>query len=132
MLTSLSRLSRWTITLTLAFATLDVACSLQAAGETSLKRPNVLILITDEHNFRTLGCYRQLMSEEQAQMWGPDTVVETPHIDRLARQGTMFTQFYACSVCAPTRASLMTGLLAEPRCDDNGSLPTQHRSPNQQ
>ena len=34
---------------------------------------------------------------------------ETPRMDALAKQGAMFTQFYACSVCAPTRASLLTG-----------------------
>ena len=32
--------------------------------------PNVLLIITDEHNFRTLGCYRQEMAREQAEMWG--------------------------------------------------------------
>ena len=34
---------------------------------------------------------------------------ETPRINQLAKEGAMFTQFYACSVCAPTRESLMTG-----------------------
>jgi len=34
------------------------------------KPRNVLIIQTDEHNFRTLGCYRDLMSNEQAYVWG--------------------------------------------------------------
>ena len=46
--------------------------------------PNVLLIITDEHNFRTLGCYRELLPREQAEMWGPKAVVPTPHLDRLA------------------------------------------------
>ena len=47
------------------------------------KKSNLLIIQTDEHNFRTLGCYRKLMPKEQALMWG-DAVVETPNIDWLA------------------------------------------------
>ena len=72
-------------------------------------KPNVLIIQTDEHNFRTLGCYRETLSEEQALMWGPD-VVETPSIDWLAETGALCTSFYATSpVCAPSRAALVSG-----------------------
>ena len=35
-----------------------------------MNRPNLLIIHTDEHNFRTLGCYRDLMEEDQAFVWG--------------------------------------------------------------
>jgi arylsulfatase A-like enzyme len=35
--------------------------------------------------------------------------VRTPHIDRLAREGTRFTDFYAAPTCSPTRAALITG-----------------------
>ena len=38
-------------------------------------QPNVLMIITDEHNFRTLGCYREVMDREQAEMWGLGAVV---------------------------------------------------------
>lgn len=72
--------------------------------------PNLLILMTDEHNFRTLGCYRDLLEPEQALMWG-DAVVETPHIDRIAEQGAVCTSFYATSpVCSPSRGAFVTGL----------------------
>jgi arylsulfatase A-like enzyme len=37
---------------------------------------------------------------------------QTPRIDQLAKQGTMFTQFYACTVCSPSRASLLTGKMS--------------------
>jgi len=54
------------------------------------KQPNVLLLITDEHNFRTLGCYREVMPREQAEMWGREAVVPTPNFDRLANQGVLW------------------------------------------
>ncbi len=74
-------------------------------------RPNVLILHTDEHNFRTLGCYRELMEDEQAYVWGKDAVVETPNIDFLSSKGVLCTSFYANTpVCTPSRASLVSGL----------------------
>ncbi len=73
--------------------------------------PNVLIVITDEHNFRTLGCYRDLLPTEQAEMWGPGAIVATPHIDRLATEGVICTRAYATApVCSPSRAAMITGL----------------------
>lgn len=73
------------------------------------KRPNLLVIQTDEHNFRTLGCYRALMSTEQALMWG-DAVVETPNIDWLAKNGAVCTSFYATTpVCSPSRAAFVSG-----------------------
>ena len=72
--------------------------------------PNVLLIITDEHNFRTLGCYRQQMPREQAEMWGKDVVVPTPHIDQLAADGVLCMRAYATSpVCSPCRAAMITG-----------------------
>ncbi|QDS96128.1 Choline-sulfatase [Roseimaritima multifibrata] len=72
--------------------------------------PNVLLIITDEHNFRTLGCYRERMPREQAEMWGPDVVVPTPHLDRIAKEGVICTRAYATSpVCSPCRAAMITG-----------------------
>ncbi len=73
-------------------------------------RPNLLVIQTDEHNFRTLGCYRKTLSSDQALVWGPEAVVETPHIDSLAEQGALCTRFYATTpVCSPSRASWVSG-----------------------
>ncbi|MCP3928674.1 MAG: sulfatase-like hydrolase/transferase [Bacteroidetes bacterium] len=73
--------------------------------------PNLLIIHTDEHNFRTIGAYRNTMSEDQAFIWGKNTFVTTPNIDKLAEQGVMCTSYYASSpVCTPSRASFITGL----------------------
>jgi arylsulfatase A-like enzyme len=63
----------------------------------SAARPNVVFLLADDLGWTDLGCY------------GSD-FYETPHLDRLAREGMRFTQNYsACTVCSPTRAALMTG-----------------------
>ncbi len=62
------------------------------------QKPNVIFILADDLGYGDLGCYGQ-------------TKIETPNIDRLAKRGIRFTQFYAgTSVCAPSRASLMTGL----------------------
>jgi len=81
-----------------------------AAESSNSKRPNLLVIHTDQHNFRTLGCYRETLPPEQAFMWGKDAVVETPNIDWLARNGAICTRFYATSpVCSPSRATFVSG-----------------------
>ncbi|MEZ5908300.1 MAG: sulfatase-like hydrolase/transferase [Hyphomicrobiaceae bacterium] len=58
---------------------------------------NLLIIMSDQHNRRMLGCY------------GHD-IVTTPNLDRLAARGTLFTDAYTpCPVCVPARASFATG-----------------------
>lgn len=58
---------------------------------------NLLIIISDEHNPKTLGCYGH-------------SLVKTPHLDRLAQAGTRFTKAYCNSpVCIPARAVIATG-----------------------
>ena len=85
-----------------------VSCCVGAMAATD--RPNLLVITTDEHNFRTLGCYRDLMPEDQAFMWGKDAIVTTPHIDWLAEQGAICTSFYATTpVCSPSRSALVSG-----------------------
>jgi arylsulfatase A-like enzyme len=60
-------------------------------------RPNILLILCDDLGYGDLGCYGQKL-------------IQTPHIDRLAAEGTRFTQVYAgSSVCAPSRCCLMTG-----------------------
>lgn len=88
------------------------ALSLLPLGQAFAKeKPNVLIIHTDEHSFRTLGCYRELLADKQARPWGEKCVVETPNIDYIARQGVLFSRCYATTpVSSPSRASFMTGL----------------------
>jgi arylsulfatase A-like enzyme len=74
-------------------------------------QPNLLIIHTDEHNLRTLGAYREILGEDQGFIWGKNTYVTTPNIDKLAKEGALCTSYYAASpVCTPSRASLVSGL----------------------
>ena len=60
-------------------------------------RPNLIWVMADDLGYGELGCYGQ-------------KVIQTPHLDRMAREGMKFTQFYAgATVCAPSRSVLMTG-----------------------
>ncbi|NQU53833.1 MAG: sulfatase [Bacteroidetes bacterium] len=79
--------------------------------EETIFKPNLLIIQTDEHNFRTLGCYREQLSHEQAFVWGDGNNVETPNIDFLAKNGVLFTKYYAATpVCSPSRGTLISGM----------------------
>jgi choline-sulfatase len=58
---------------------------------------NLIFIVSDEHNKRVLGSYGHSM-------------ISTPNLDRLAKQGTRFTNAYTnCPICVPARASLATG-----------------------
>ncbi|MDQ3624155.1 MAG: sulfatase-like hydrolase/transferase, partial [Verrucomicrobiota bacterium] len=68
-----------------------------SASAAAPPKPNVVLILADDLGWTDLACY------------GSD-FHETPHLDRLAREGMRFTQNYsACTVCSPTRAALMTG-----------------------
>jgi len=70
-----------------------------AEGERKLDRPNIVLIMADDMGFSDVGCY------------GGE--IRTPNIDRLARRGIRFTQFYNNAKCGPTRASLLTGLYSQ-------------------
>ncbi|MGE3316300.1 MAG: sulfatase, partial [Planctomycetaceae bacterium] len=61
------------------------------------KRPNIIFILADDLGWGDLGCYGHPQ-------------IKTPHLDRLAGEGTLFTQFYVNgSVCSPSRTAFMTG-----------------------
>ena len=75
------------------------------------QKPNLIIIHTDEHNFRTISAYQKLLPEAQAFVWGKGNNSKTPNIDKLADEGAIATSYYCASpVCTPSRASLITGL----------------------
>ncbi len=83
----------------------------QKKDNSNQDKPNLIVIHTDEHNFRTLSCYQELLSEEQAFVWGKGNNSKTPNIDKIAHQGAISTSYYCASpVCTPSRASLVTGL----------------------
>lgn len=82
---------------------LMLACSVlgalvvNVAGAADVARPNVVVIVTDDQGYGDLGCYGA-------------TDLETPRIDRLAREGTRFTSFcVAQPVCTASRTALLTG-----------------------
>jgi arylsulfatase A-like enzyme len=65
------------------------------------KKPNLLFIMTDQQRFDALSI-------------AGNTVLKTPNLDRLAKQGVWFKNAYTqCAVCAPTRASILTGCTVE-------------------
>ena len=76
-----------------------ICIAIRCAPEPEQKeKPNIIFILADDLGYGDLGCYGQ-------------EKFKTPHIDRLASEGMLFTQHYAGStVCAPSRSVLMTGL----------------------
>jgi len=83
--------------LSVIFALFGLTVSTSNAQKQST-RPNIILIIADDLGYGDVGCYGQQK-------------IKTPNIDNLAKNGMRFTQFYSgTAVCAPARASLMTGL----------------------
>jgi arylsulfatase A-like enzyme len=73
-----------------------LACAAVGA-QTTAGKPNIIFILADDLGYGDLGCFGQKR-------------IQTPNIDRLAAEGTRFTQVYAGdTVCAPSRCALMTG-----------------------
>jgi arylsulfatase A len=77
-----------------SFAALVIFAAISRAAPAA--KPNIILILADDLGWADLGCYG-------------NTFNETPNIDRLAREGVRFTQFYAGPVCSPTRASIQSG-----------------------
>ena len=93
------------------------------------ERPNILQVMADDLGWSDIGAY------------GGE--IDTPRLDELAAQGTLFTDFHASVSCSPTRAMLMSGndnhiaglgTMSEMLVDnrdakhiDNGSMPLRHK-----
>jgi arylsulfatase A len=73
-----------------------IAISLSPALSRAAEQPNMILVLADDLGWADSGCYGNAYNE-------------TKHIDRLAREGMRFTQFYAGPVCSPTRANLQSG-----------------------
>jgi len=77
-----------------AAATTDLNSTSGVTTRNKSQRPNLIMIMTDEHNFRTLGCYRDLMERKQAHPWGEGIKVNTPNLDKLAQGGAIYKNFY--------------------------------------
>src|SRR5688572_21425617 len=77
---------------------LGLALGVLSTLEGAPRQPNIIFILADDLGYGHLGSYGQKR-------------IRTPHLDRMAAEGMRFTQAYSAStVCAPARASLMTGL----------------------
>ena len=70
-------------------------------GTTHAVLPNIVFILADDLGYGDIGCYN------------PESKVPTPHLDKLAADGLLFTDAHSPStVCTPTRYSIMTGRMA--------------------
>ena len=78
-------------------ALLLVGCSGEDRSDPPPPRPNILFIMSDDHAQRAISAYT-------------DELIRTPHLDRIADGGVLFRQsFVTNSICAPSRAAIMTG-----------------------
>ncbi len=69
-------------------------------------RPNVVVMLADDQGWGDLSIHG-------------NSNLSTPNIDSIGRDGAVFDRFFACAVCAPTRAEFLTGRY-HPRCGVRG------------
>lgn len=80
-----------------SLGTILLVLAFKALFGQSVHKPNIVVILTDDHSFQTIGAY--------GSPYGA-----TPNIDKLAREGMLFNKaFVANSICAPSRAILLTG-----------------------
>ena len=87
-----------------------LANSCKVPKQESLKNPNIVFIMTDDHGTQALSCYDGRYNR-------------TPNLDRIANEGVMFTRSYVSnSICAPSRAVMLTGKHSHENCMINNSL----------
>ena len=83
--------------------------TMSACVKSKNKQPNIIVIFVDDIGYNDLSCYG-----------AKDPAIQTPNIDRMAEEGVRFTDWQSSSsVCAPSRASLLTG-----RYPNRSGLPT--------
>jgi len=94
-----NRMTRREMITTLGGLALTAQVGISRAGE-ARKRPNIIYIMTDDHAAHALSCYGSRINQ-------------TPNLDRIARQGMKFANcFVTNSLCAPSRAAILTGKYA--------------------
>ena len=75
---------------------LSMAAGVCSGMQRSNRPPNLVVVLADDLGYGDLGVYGS-------------TTIRTPHLDRMGREGTRLTDFYATPTCTPSRAALFTG-----------------------
>jgi uncharacterized sulfatase len=90
-------MSRHLVSCALLFAMCMAIASPSSGAEPSGQRPNIVMIFIDDMGWGDFSCFG-------------NTAVKTEHVDRLAAEGTRFTQFYVgAPICSPSRVALTTG-----------------------
>lgn len=108
----------------LLLLSLVAACASSPSTPAPRRRPNIVFILADDHAAQTLGAYGS-------------TIARTPNLDRLAAEGLRFENaFCGNAICAPARASVLTGLhshahgVIDNAARFDGTLPTFPRALN--
>src|SRR5579863_9930428 len=79
------------------------------------ERPNILFIVTDDQRFDAMGC-------------AGNPIINTPSMDALAKSGVRFRNtFVTTSICAASRASILTGLYERTHRYNFGTMPIQDK-----
>ena len=105
----------------MGFSELRVGCILAGTAFLALSgmahaqdaKPNILLIVSDDTGYGDTGPY----------LGGEARGMQTPNIDKLAKDGMMFTSFYAQPSCTPGRAAMQTGRIPNRSGHDHGGLP---------
>lgn len=82
--------------------------SVVSMSNVNAKQPNVIVILADDLGIVDMSAYAmKFTGEDVSRMY-----YETPNLDRLTKEGLAFSQAYACHLCSPARASLLTGKYA--------------------
>ncbi|MEI6075828.1 MAG: sulfatase [Verrucomicrobiota bacterium] len=69
------------------------------------QRPNFVVIVTDDQQWSAMSCVQRELGEAGRYPW-----LQTPNMDRIAAEGIRFRNaFVTCSLCSPSRASILTG-----------------------
>src|SRR5688572_6129960 len=81
---------------TLCGLTLALLCGIDCVSAAPAKRPNVIIVLSDDQGYGDFSCHG-------------NTVLKTPNLDKLHEQSIRLTDFHVAPMCTPTRGQLMSG-----------------------
>lgn len=82
------------------FLVLLFSCSSKSQNKSQNKKPNVILIMTDDQGYGDLACHG-------------NPIIKTPNLDKLHSESVRFTNFHVNPFCAPTRAALMTGRFSD-------------------
>ncbi|AUC83835.1 sulfatase [Polaribacter sp. ALD11] len=80
-----------------ALALLAFGCKTENSSKENMQKPNIIFIMSDDHAYQAISAY-------------DDALIQTPNIDRIAKEGMLFTNASVTnSICAPSRAVILTG-----------------------